>query len=173
MQRQWIQRRPIRRRSSTVAISAPRGFCSRAPRNLSSTCRPGSIPIRIRSRNCRPTCSPACPKRPDAWDLICGSKLPGIVSAQSNTSAVLLSTASALESTFDEIFALTLTFPAGMQPPSKSRFEMLLGGKEHEMHHRAQLMVVQRMLGIVPHLTRDMQARMAQMTQQQPKGAGA
>jgi len=31
------------------------------------------------------------------------------------------------------------------------------------MHHRGQLMLVERMLGIVPHLTRDMQARMAQM----------
>lgn len=39
-------------------------------------------------------------------------------------------------------------------PSSKSRFEMLLGVKEHEMHHRAQLMVLERMLGIVPHLTR-------------------
>lgn len=39
-------------------------------------------------------------------------------------------------------------------PASKSRFEMLLGVKEHEMHHRAQLMVMQRMLGIIPHLTR-------------------
>lgn len=37
---------------------------------------------------------------------------------------------------------------------SKSRFEMLIGTKEHEMHHRAQLMVVERLLGIVPHLTR-------------------
>ena len=37
---------------------------------------------------------------------------------------------------------------------SKSRFEMLLGIKEHEMHHRAQLTVVERLLGIVPHLTR-------------------
>ena len=32
--------------------------------------------------------------------------------------------------------------------------EMVLGVKEHEMHHRAKLMVVERMLGIVPHLTR-------------------
>ncbi len=39
----------------------------------------------------------------------------------------------------------------------KSRFEMLIGTKEHEMHHRAQLMVVQRLLGIVPHLTRNRQ----------------
>jgi uncharacterized damage-inducible protein DinB len=45
---------------------------------------------------------------------------------------------------------------------TKSRFEMLLGVKEHEMHHRAQLMVMERMLGIVPHLTRQMQERMAQ-----------
>lgn len=37
----------------------------------------------------------------------------------------------------------------------KTRFEMLLGTKEHEMHHRAQLMVVERLLGIVPHLTRN------------------
>jgi uncharacterized damage-inducible protein DinB len=41
---------------------------------------------------------------------------------------------------------------------SKSRFEMLLGTKEHEMHHRGQLMVIERLLGIVPHLTRDRQA---------------
>jgi len=31
---------------------------------------------------------------------------------------------------------------------------MLIGTKEHEMHHRAQLMVIERLLGIVPHLTR-------------------
>ena len=37
---------------------------------------------------------------------------------------------------------------------SKTRFEMLLGTKEHEMHHRAQLMLYERMLGIIPHLTR-------------------
>ena len=40
----------------------------------------------------------------------------------------------------------------------KSRFEMLIGSKEHEMHNRGQLMVMQRMLGIVPHLTRNRQA---------------
>jgi uncharacterized damage-inducible protein DinB len=51
----------------------------------------------------------------------------------------------------------------GMSPASKTRFEMILGVKEHEMHHRAQLMVLERMVGIVPHLTRDMQARMAAM----------
>ena len=45
---------------------------------------------------------------------------------------------------------------------TKTRFEMLLGPKEHEMHHRGQLMTIQRMLGQVPHLTRQMQERMAQ-----------
>jgi len=39
--------------------------------------------------------------------------------------------------------------------PSKSRIEMIQGTKEHEMHHRAQLMVVERLLGVVPHLTRN------------------
>ena len=41
---------------------------------------------------------------------------------------------------------------------TQSRFEMLLGTKEHEMHHRAQLTVIERLLGIVPHLTRNRQA---------------
>ena len=46
----------------------------------------------------------------------------------------------------------------------KTRFEMLIGTKEHEMHHRAQLMVFERLLGIVPHLTRNRQ-RPAESTQ--------
>jgi uncharacterized damage-inducible protein DinB len=41
----------------------------------------------------------------------------------------------------------------------RNRFEMLMGTKEHEMHHRGQLTVMERMLGIVPHLTRNRQAR--------------
>jgi len=45
----------------------------------------------------------------------------------------------------------------------KSRFERLLGVKEHEMHHRAQLMLIERQLGIVPHLTRQFNERVAQM----------
>ena len=40
-------------------------------------------------------------------------------------------------------------------PSSKSRFELLISVKEHEMHHRAQLMLIQRLLGVVPHLTRE------------------
>jgi uncharacterized damage-inducible protein DinB len=46
----------------------------------------------------------------------------------------------------------------------KSRFEMLIGTKDHEMHHRGQLMVMERMLGIVPHLTRSRQASRAAAT---------
>jgi uncharacterized damage-inducible protein DinB len=38
---------------------------------------------------------------------------------------------------------------------------MLLSVKEHEMHHRGQLMLIERILGIVPHLTRERQTRMA------------
>ena len=46
---------------------------------------------------------------------------------------------------------------AGAVAPGKTRFEMLIGTKEHEMHHRAQLMVIERLLGIVPHITRNRQ----------------
>jgi uncharacterized damage-inducible protein DinB len=52
-------------------------------------------------------------------------------------------------------------FPPPITPSEKTRFEMLLGLKEHEMHHRAQLMLIERLLGIVPHLTRARQARQA------------
>jgi uncharacterized damage-inducible protein DinB len=38
---------------------------------------------------------------------------------------------------------------------------MIMSLKEHEMHHRAQLMLMQRMIGQVPHLTRAMQERFA------------
>ena len=38
--------------------------------------------------------------------------------------------------------------------PTKSRLEALMSAKEHEMHCRGQLMLMERMLGIVPHLTR-------------------
>jgi uncharacterized damage-inducible protein DinB len=45
----------------------------------------------------------------------------------------------------------------------KSRFEGLISAKEHEMHHRAQLMLIERQLGIVPHITRRFNERVAQM----------
>jgi uncharacterized damage-inducible protein DinB len=63
----------------------------------------------------------------------------------------------------DEFLAEKVTFPQGMTPPSKTRFEMLLGLKEHEMHHRGQLMMIERMVGVIPHLTRQMQERIAAM----------
>jgi uncharacterized damage-inducible protein DinB len=66
-----------------------------------------------------------------------------------------------LESQSEDFLAERVKYPAGMTPPTKTRFEMLLGAKEHEMHHRGQLMLIERMLGIVPHLTRQMQERMA------------
>jgi uncharacterized damage-inducible protein DinB len=71
--------------------------------------------------------------------------------------------ASFLESLPESFLAEQVTMPPGAVPATKSRFEMLLGAKEHEMHHRAQLMTMQRMIGQVPHLTRQMQERMAQM----------
>ena len=46
---------------------------------------------------------------------------------------------------------------------TKSRFEQLLGAKEHEMHHRGQLMLIERQLGIVPHLTRRAEEHRASM----------
>ena len=69
-----------------------------------------------------------------------------------------------LEQQTDDFLAERVAYPAGMTPPSKTRFEMLLGAKEHEMHHRAQLMLIERMLGIVPHLTKQMQERIAAVT---------
>jgi uncharacterized damage-inducible protein DinB len=46
---------------------------------------------------------------------------------------------------------------------NKSRLDWLLTAKEHEMHHRAQLMLIERQLGIVPHLRRQFQERVAHM----------
>ena len=71
--------------------------------------------------------------------------------------------ASFLESLPEAFLAERVTMRPGMDPATKTRFEMLLSPKEHEMHHRAQLMVLQRMIGQVPHLTRQMRERMAQM----------
>lgn len=75
--------------------------------------------------------------------------------------------ASFLERLPESVLAERVTMPPGAQPVTKSRFEMLLSAKEHEMHHRAQLMVMERMLGLVPHLTRQFQERMAQARQAQ------
>ena len=68
--------------------------------------------------------------------------------------------ASWLESVDDAVLGESVTLPTGADPAQKTRFELLMGVKEHEMHHRAQLMVTERLLGIVPHLTREREARM-------------
>ena len=62
-----------------------------------------------------------------------------------------------METLSDAQLGETVALPMG----SKTRFEMLLGVKEHEMHHRAQLFLIERLLGIVPHLTRARQAAQA------------
>jgi uncharacterized damage-inducible protein DinB len=69
-------------------------------------------------------------------------------------------TAKWLESLSDDFLAEQFAQPVGT-PATKSRFEMIMSMKEHEMHHRGQLMLIQRMLGITPHLTRQMQERFA------------
>ena len=61
--------------------------------------------------------------------------------------------AQALEGLSDAFLAETVQYPQGMVPPTKSRFEMMLSPKEHEMHHRGKLMLVQRVLGMVTPLT--------------------
>ena len=71
--------------------------------------------------------------------------------------------ASWVEGVSEEFLAEIVTYPEGMMPPTKTRFEMLIAPKEHEMHHRGQLMVLQRMAGGKPHLTRRIEAMMEQM----------
>ncbi len=63
--------------------------------------------------------------------------------------------ANALESLSDEFIAQSVAMSPGGTPPSRTRFDMLASVKEHEMHHRGQLMLIQRMLGMTPHLTRE------------------
>jgi len=64
-----------------------------------------------------------------------------------------------LEAQTDADLSAAVQFAPPIQPSSKTRFELLLGIKEHEMHHRGQLMLLQRMVGITPHLTREREAR--------------
>jgi uncharacterized damage-inducible protein DinB len=73
--------------------------------------------------------------------------------------------ASWIDGVSEAFLAERVAMAPGMMPSSKSRFELLLSTKEHEMHHRGQLMLIERLIGIVPHLTREMQARMAQAQQ--------
>ena len=75
--------------------------------------------------------------------------------------------AAVLEKLDDAFLGEVITFRPGAEPPTRTRFDMLLAAKEHEMHHRAQLMLMERMVGIVPHLTRAAQERMARFQAQQ------
>ena len=68
-----------------------------------------------------------------------------------------------MEGLSEDVLGEWVTFGPGATPDGKSRFEMIMGVKEHEMHHRGQLMLLERMVGVVPHLTRASQARMAAM----------
>jgi uncharacterized damage-inducible protein DinB len=70
-----------------------------------------------------------------------------------------------VEGLSEAALAETVSFPPPVQPAQKSRFEMLLGPKEHEMHHRGQLMLIQRLTGQVPELTRRRAAAMAARAQ--------
>jgi uncharacterized damage-inducible protein DinB len=78
--------------------------------------------------------------------------------------------ASFLDAASDTLLSEPVTMPPGAEPATKTRFEMLLSPKEHEMHHRGQLMLMQRMIGQVPHLTRQMQERIAQRQAAQAQG---
>jgi uncharacterized damage-inducible protein DinB len=71
--------------------------------------------------------------------------------------------ASWIDGLSEDFLGQRIDMPQGSTPPYKSRFEMILSVKEHEMHHRGQLMLIERLLGIVPHLTREREARMANM----------
>src|SRR5215831_16814813 len=79
--------------------------------------------------------------------------------------------ASWVETLTPEFLAEMVTEPDGKT--EKTRFERLLAAKEHEMHHRAQLMLIERQLGIVPHLTRQFQEVVAQMRSAKAAGSAA
>lgn len=55
----------------------------------------------------------------------------------------------------EAVLAERVELPGGS---SRSRFELLMGTKEHEMQHRAQLTVIERLLGVVPHFTLNLPA---------------
>jgi uncharacterized damage-inducible protein DinB len=73
--------------------------------------------------------------------------------------------ASFVEGLPDSFLDEVLTMPPGGSPASRSRFDMLLAPKEHEMHHRGQLMLLERLVGVVPHLTRQRQEQQAARAQ--------
>lgn len=68
-----------------------------------------------------------------------------------------------LESLSFDFLGEHVTEPSG--EGSKSRLESLMSVKEHEMHHRGQLM-----LGIVPHLTRQREEMVQKMNDAKATG---
>ena len=54
---------------------------------------------------------------------------------------------------------LNETYTDHMGQNARSRFEQIMSAKEHEMHHRGQLMLIERMVGVTPHLTVQAQER--------------
>jgi len=63
----------------------------------------------------------------------------------------------------EDFLGQVVTMPPGGSPPQRTRFDMIISVKEHEMHHRGQLMLIERLIGITPHMTRAQQERMAAM----------
>jgi uncharacterized damage-inducible protein DinB len=63
----------------------------------------------------------------------------------------------------DNFLGQSIAMPPGGNPASRTRFDLLISVKEHEMHHRGQLMLMERLIGITPHLTREAQVRRAAM----------
>jgi uncharacterized damage-inducible protein DinB len=74
-----------------------------------------------------------------------------------------------IETLTDATLGESVAMPPGGSPPARTRFDLIISVKEHEMHHRGQLMMAQRIIGIVPHLTRAAQERMAAMAAQAQK----
>jgi uncharacterized damage-inducible protein DinB len=76
--------------------------------------------------------------------------------------------ANAVEGLSDEFLGQAIAMPPSAERPSRTRFDILMSVKEHEMHHRGQLMLIERMLGITPHLTKANEARIAAMQEAAP-----
>jgi uncharacterized damage-inducible protein DinB len=68
-----------------------------------------------------------------------------------------------LESLGDDFLSEPIPMPPGQEPATQTRFEMIMGTKEHEMHHRGQLMLIARLIGQEPPLTRQRREQMAAM----------
>src|SRR3954470_24813946 len=52
--------------------------------------------------------------------------------------------AKAVEALPDDFMSQSVSMPPGAPQASRTRFDMLMSVKEHEMHHRGQLMLIER-----------------------------